>query len=129
MSVELRAEEGTNILDITLSGKLTREDYASFVPEVERLIKEHGKLRMVCRLKDFHGWTMGALWEDMKFDWRHFSDFERIAFIGDKRWEAGMATFCKPFTKATLRYFDVADAAKAVEWIHESAATTAGGAK
>ena len=119
MSVELHAETGTNVVDVTLSGKLHREDYASFVPEVERLVKEHGKVRMICRLTDFHGWTMGAVWEDIKFDWRHFSDIERVAFVGDKRWEAGMATFCKPFTRATVRYFDAADAEQAVEWIHE----------
>jgi hypothetical protein len=126
MSVELHAEAGTNIIELTLSGKLTREDYENFVPELERLIKEHGKLRMICNLKDFHGWTVSAVWEDIKFDWRHFSDIERVAFIGDKRWEAGMATFCKPFTKATVRYFDVADAANAMEWIHESVTTSAG---
>jgi hypothetical protein len=124
MSVELRAEEGSNVLEVTLSGKLTREDYEAFVPEVERLIKEHGRLRMLCHLKDFHGWTMGALWEDMKFDWRHFSDIERLALVGDKRWEAGMATFCKPFTQATVQYFDVSDESKAVNWIHEGAAAS-----
>ena len=129
MSVEVRAEEGTNVLEITLSGKVTREDYEIFVPQVERLIKEHGKLRMICRLKDFHGWTMGALWEDIKFDWRHFSDIERLALIGEKRWEAGMAAFCKPFTRATIRYFDAADAGQASEWIHERAIPVSPGAK
>jgi hypothetical protein len=129
MSVELHAEEGTNVLDITLSGKLVREDYEHFVPEVERLIQERGKLRILCRLKDFHGWTLSAMWEDIKFDWRHFSDIERVAFIGDKRWEAGMAVFCKPFTRATVRYFDAAEAVKAAEWIHEGVAETSAGAR
>ena len=27
--------------------------------------------------------------------------------IGDKKWESGMAGFCKPFTGAKIRYFDV----------------------
>ena len=122
MSVELHAEPGSNLLEVTVSGKLMREDYAKFVPEVERLLKEHGKLRMLCYLKDFHGWTLSALWEDLKFDYRHISDIERIAFVGDSRWEAGMAAFCKPFTKATVRYFDVAETSKATEWIREGAA-------
>jgi|SRR5579883_169032 len=126
MSVELHTEPGTNIVEVTLSGKLAREDYETFVPEVERMIKEHGKVRMLCRLQDFHGWTMGALWEDLKFDLRHFSDLERVAFIGDKRWEAGMAAFCKPFTRASVRYFDVKDAEKAQEWIHEETSAPAG---
>jgi hypothetical protein len=124
MSVELHAQEGTNVLEVTLSGKITREDYENFVPEVERLIKEHGKLRLLCHLKGFHGWTAGGLWEDLKFDWRHFSDIERLALVGDKRWEAGMATFCKPFTKATIQYCDVSDESKAAEWIHEGVAAS-----
>jgi hypothetical protein len=32
----------------------------------------------------------------------------------------GMATFCKPFTKATIRYFDHADAAEARKWLGEA---------
>lgn len=30
------------------------------------------------------------------------------------------ATFCKPFTKATIRYFDHADAAEARKWLREA---------
>lgn len=119
MSAELHAEAGTNVIEIALSGKLHREDYARFVPEVGRLVKEHGKVRMLVRMHDFHGWTAGALWEDIKFDLRHFSHVERVAFVGDKRWEAGMAAFCKPFTTAKIRYFDVSEADKAAEWVHE----------
>lgn len=120
MGVELHAEPGTNVLDVTVTGKLDRDDYTNFVPEVERAIKERGKLRMLCTLADFHGWTAGALWEDLKFDVKHFSDFERVAFIGDKKWEQGMAAFCKPFTSATIRYFDTSEADEARQWIHEA---------
>jgi hypothetical protein len=31
-----------------------------------------------------------------------------------------MAVFCKPFTKATVRYFDHADAAEARKWLMEA---------
>jgi hypothetical protein len=40
--------------------------------------------------------------------------------VGDKKWEHGMAMFCKPFTKATIQYFDHADAAKARKWLDEA---------
>ena len=40
--------------------------------------------------------------------------------VGDKKWQQGMATFCKPFTKATIRYFDHADAAEARKWLDEA---------
>jgi hypothetical protein len=31
-----------------------------------------------------------------------------------------MAIFCKPFTKATIRYFDHADTAGARKWLEEA---------
>ena len=116
MSVDLH-EDGT-ILAIALTGKLTKEDYERFIPEVERLIKQHGKLRMLVQLNNFHGWTACALWQDVKFDLKHFRDVERLAFVGEKAWEHGMAVFCKPFTTANIRYFDREEADQAEEWIH-----------
>ena len=72
-------------------------------------------------MQDFHGWSAGALWEDIKLDVRHFSDIERVAFVGDKKWQKGMSVFCKPFTTARIRYFDLSKLADASEWIKEPA--------
>lgn len=125
MSVELHEEAGRKILILTLSGKLTKEDYAHFSPEVEQAVKEHGKVRILVRMKDFHGWTLGAMWEDVKFDVHHFSHIERLALVGESRWEAGMAVFCKPFTTAKVKYFDESKADEADGWIHEGIAQPA----
>jgi hypothetical protein len=64
----------------------------------------------------FHGWTTGALWEDIKFDVKHFSDIERVAMVGEKKWQKGMSEFCRPFTTAKIRYFDHSEANAAREW-------------
>lgn len=117
MSVDVREETGGKTLAIKLSGKLTKEDYQTFVPEIERLIKAHGKLRLLVELVDFHGWELAALWEDIKFDMKHFGDIEKLALVGESKWEKGMATFCKPFTAAKIRYFDLAEKAKALAWL------------
>jgi hypothetical protein len=119
MAVELREEMGGKVLILNLSGKLAKEDYAHFTPEVERAVKNHGKVRLLVRMHDFHGWTVGAVWEDLKFDLHHFTDIERLALVGETRWEAGMATFCKPFTTAKVQYFDESKADEASAWIHE----------
>jgi hypothetical protein len=39
--------------------------------------------------------------------------------IGEKKWQQEMATCFKPFTKATVRYFDHAGAAEARKWLDE----------
>ena len=117
MAIQLREEAGGKVLVVSASGKLTKEDYDHFMPEVERLIKQHGRIRMLFDMHDFHGWKAGALWEDTKFAFKHYSDLERLAVVGEKAWEQGMAAFCRPFTKAELRYFDRSEADKADEWI------------
>jgi len=56
-------------------------------------------------------------WEDMKFDIKHWKDIEKLAIIGESKWEAGMAAFCKPFTSAKIKYFEQSNLEGAREWI------------
>jgi len=119
MSVQLNEENGGRVLVVHVSGKLVKADYEQFVPECERLIRQHGKLRLLFDMSDFHGWELSAAWEDFKFGIEHFADIERLAMVGDKSWQHGMAVFCKPFTRAAVRYFDHSDAAEARKWLDE----------
>ena len=98
----------------------TVADYEHFVPEFERLVGQHGKLRVLFDMTDFHGWDVGALWEDTKFAIKHFADIARIAMVGETKWQHGMATFCKPFTKATIQYFDHAQSTEARAWLDKA---------
>jgi SpoIIAA-like len=132
MPVDLHKETGGRVLVVKLTDKLTKEDYEDFIPEVERLVMDHGRLRILIQIHDFHGWTAGALWQDIsyvqsgylpyhwvKFDLKQFRDIERLALVGEKAWEHDMALFCKPFTSATIRYFDRScEADQAHAWIH-----------
>jgi len=120
MPIQFKEEDNGKILEVHVSGKLVKEDYARFVPEFVRLVKLNGKLRLLFDMSGFKGWDAGAAWEDLKFGVEHFSDIERLAMAGDKLWEKGMAVFCKPFTKATIKYFDYADIAQARKWLKEA---------
>ena len=120
MTIQLNEENGGKMLAVHVSGKLVKADYEQFVPEVERLIRQHGKLRMLFDMTDFHGWEASAAWEDFKFAVEHFADIERLAMVGEKQWQHGMATLCKPFTKAMIRYFDHDDATEARKWLSEA---------
>jgi len=120
MSIQLNEEDGGKLLVVHVSGKLAKADYEHFVPEFERLVQQYGKLRVLFDMASFHGWDAGALWEDTKFAVKHFADIEKLAMVGEKKWQKGMATFCKPFTKATIQYFDHAEAAEARKWLAEA---------
>ena len=119
MTVEMQKEFGGKVLHVRVSGKLAAEDYKEFTPEFEKLILDHGKIRVLFEMVDFHGWDAAALWEDMKLDFKHFKDIERLAMVGDKAWEEGMSFFCKPFTTAEVRYFGHHEMERARQWISE----------
>ena len=108
-----------NTLEVSLTGKLTKEAYEVLVPAVDEQIKSQGKVRILVQMHDFHGWTAGALWEDTKFDLKHWRDIERLAIVGETKWEQGMATFCKPFTTAKIKYFDHSKLEEARAWLAE----------
>jgi hypothetical protein len=117
MTVAMDERAGGQVLAVDLKGKLEKKDYELFAPEVERLIDKHGKVSVLVDLTDFDGWDAGGLWEDIKFDLKHFNDVEKIAFIGEKKWQKGMATFCKPFTTAEIRYFEPTRRQEAMDWV------------
>ena len=120
MPINLTEENGGKLLAVHVTRKLVKEDYEHFVSEFDRLVRHHGKLRVLFDMTGLQGWTAGAFWEDTKFAMHHFSDIERLAVVGEKKWQEGMATFCKPFTKATLKYFDHTDDTGARKWLAEA---------
>ncbi len=107
------------VLGFKLSGKLHDEDYKHFVPLVDAALEKHPKIRLLAQFHDVQGWDLRALWDDIKFSTTHCTKIDRIALVGEKKWEQWMATVCKPFTMAKIQYFDVAEIDAAWAWIKE----------
>jgi hypothetical protein len=96
--LEIMPESKGKVLWVRASGKLTDADYKEvFIPRLEALIKEHGKIRLLFLMEeDFQGWELGAMWDDAKFGLQHLHDFEKIAVVGAPRWvEAAMKLFAR----------------------------------
>jgi hypothetical protein len=108
------------VLGFKMSGKLHDEDYKTFVPVVDAAIGSGGKVRLLAQFNDFHGWDLHALWDDIKFSTTHCTKIERIALVGDRKWEQWMAKVCKPFTMAKIRYFDASEIDAAWKWLGEA---------
>jgi ubiquinone/menaquinone biosynthesis C-methylase UbiE len=119
MAIQLSEKNGGKILEVQVTGKLTHKDYQRFVPEFERKVLEHGKIRILFDMEDFRGWKMAALWDDLKLDVRYFSAIDKLAMVGDKKWQKWMSGFCRPFTTAEIRYFNREAAGEARLWLAE----------
>ena len=117
--IELLSDMPAHTVGVKLSGTLHDEDYKMFVPMVDAAIAEVGKTRILVWFHDFRGWDAHALWDDIAFATTHCTTIQRIAMVGEKTWEKWMGTFCKPFTMATVKVFDIADIDAARAWIAE----------
>ena len=117
--IEQLSETTGKVLAFKMSAKLHDEDYKKFVPLVDAAVAQQGKVRILALFEDFHGWDMHALWDDIKFSTTHCTKVERIALVGENKWQEWMAKVCKPFTMAKIQYFDVSQMAGAQKWIAE----------
>lgn len=109
---------GEDIILIRASGTLTKQDYESAVPELEHALglAKHS-LRIMVRLEAFKGWEIGALWQELKFDFKHLNDFGRIAIVGEGKLEEWATKLSAPFTKSEMQFFSSDREAEARKWL------------
>lgn len=119
MSVTVTPINNGPVYEVEVTDKLHKIDYEVFLPLLRSGISTHGKIRLLLHMKDFHGWDAGAFWEDLKFGIRDFNHFDRIAMVGDKKWEKAMAIVCKPFVTGTVKYFDKSEIKEARDWLQD----------
>jgi stage II sporulation SpoAA-like protein len=44
-------------------------------------------MRLLFVIRDFQGWRPDAAWEDFRVDREHGEQVERIAMVGEKKWQ------------------------------------------
>jgi hypothetical protein len=119
--LEILPESRGKIIWIRASGKLTDEDYREvFIPRLEAVLKERGKARLLFQVDhDFAGWSLGALWEDLKLDWKHKNDFERIVVVAAPRRAEVVTNLLAHLMEGEIRTMPREQLGAAWTWIQE----------
>ena len=114
----LTIERGADgVLHIVADGQLTTEDFDGFIPRFDTLAGE-GPTPMLVELGPrFSGWSLGGLWNDLKFDLKHRRQFGRIAVLGDKAWQKRMTEVSNPVFPAEMRFFQLSQRYEAEQWL------------
>lgn len=115
--LQILGQTQDNIIATKAMGKLTKSDYASLLPVLINRLQTYKKIRWYFEMENFQGWELKALWQDVKFDVQHANDFERIAMVGEKKWQEWITDLMKPFTNAEIAFFELKDRDIALEWI------------
>jgi len=115
--IEIGHKPALNLVTIRVRGELDQDDREKMIPEVENAIEQsRGALRAVVVLDNLKDWDLRALWTDLKFDARHFNDFQRIAVLGDPKLDEWGTEASALVTAADVRYFTIDEYDKAQEW-------------
>ena len=117
--LERLRESAGKVVGYKASGRLHDGDYRVMEGELSALIREHGRIRLVVVLEGFAGWEAPSAWEDFRFGMENNCAFERVAVVGESRWQAFLSSVAKPFIRGAFKYFKQAEIVEAWEWARD----------
>lgn len=121
---EIKKLSSGNVVAMTLSGKLTHEDYVEIVPFLAKIIKKYKKIRILIELNNFEGWAGIATLDDIVFVFRYSAYIERMAFLIHAQQNKLALLLERPFGRAfgsNVKYFHEQYEKEAWEWVCDGA--------
>ena len=109
------------ILTITVSGMLTQSELTQAQQSMADIIRAHGKIRILVLAGDFAGWESGGAWDDFSFQEAFDPYIEKMAIVGDTRWEDLTLIFvAKGLRRFPIEYFASDERDLAQAWLKAS---------
>ena len=109
------------VLSLKVSGKLTQAEFAAAQKAAGEIIGKQGKVRILVLAENFAGWERGGQWGDFSFQAEHDANIERMAIVGDRKWEDLALMFtAEGLRKFPIEYFEPAQLAAARAWLAEN---------
>jgi hypothetical protein len=105
-----------NVVGYKISGTMTKEDYATLDPAVDAVIDEYGSINLLLDLTEFRWEKVNAWSTDLAFGKKYKDKIEKMALVGNKKWEKAMATAAQPFYAKAIQYFETDD--DAWDWLN-----------
>ena len=115
--LQLLEETKGDLVALRVSGHVDRNDYEIMLPLLEEKIKQYGKISVYAELQDLEDISFKALWEDLKFDFKHAADFKKAALVGEQNWLDWLVIASSPFTSAKVKHFTLDQRLQALDWI------------
>lgn len=117
LSIGLERADETFFLTLKVVGKLTHEDYLVITPMIDSALEgiTHPTINALIDGVDFSGWELRAAWDDFRLGVKHGREFEKIAIIGNKKWQEHTAKIGSWFMSGEVRYFE--KKSEALDWL------------
>lgn len=107
----------TRTFELTVSGKVTMEDFDALSVPLEAFARTHGKIKLLEIIKDFQGFDPGMLWRGAKFDLRIIPQISHCAVVSDMGWISPLTKAAGAIINTQLRTFDLGEEEEARAWL------------
>lgn len=108
-------EHQDRVVKVSIFGEFTLADYKQLEDAVVYKLKFQGKVNLLVDLRDMANFTLDMAWEDVRFNWQHAHDFEKVAVVADGRLVAWSAWLARAFLDAEMQVFENYDLAS--DWV------------
>lgn len=105
-------------LGIRFSGKVSQTEYQEILDTLRDKIKEAGEIDVLADFSDLDQFTLGSLWEDLKFDLSHFREVRNFAVVGDNKIHKLIGSLSGPFVSGEAKFFPKDKIDEAARWVH-----------
>ena len=110
--------ETDNIYVLRISGTLLRSEFGGAQDKTVGDIGAGVKPRILAILENFEGWEQSPAWSDLDFRYGHSNDIEKIAIVGEPRFEQAALAFAGAgFRNAPVKFFPDSQLAEARAWL------------
>lgn len=119
MTLELLSLETPRSIGMKIHGMITGDDLDRAIVSMETMLKSaDGKLRVYVEVEEFSGMSPAALFKDLRFGLRHFSDVEKEAIVSDVSWLKALTKVSdRLFPSIEVAHFAPADRQVALDWL------------
>jgi hypothetical protein len=106
-------------LSLKAIGKLTHEDYKTITPMIDSALEgvKDPKVKAFFDGTELEGWELRAAWDDFKLGLKHGGEFDKIAILGNKKWQEYTSKIGSWFVSGEVQYFE--DETEALAWLQE----------
>jgi len=121
MTLTYSEDDSTKTATITVSGKITRDDYDAVMAPIQAFIDKHGSINFIEVIESLSGFEPSIIWPGLKFDMANLKHIKRVAVVSDLGWISPFTKAAGYFMSTKLRMFDLSELDEARDWVKSSA--------
>ena len=108
---------GTSIVEAHLDGEVQTAEMEALRSEIDTVLEEHGKLRLLFVYEGLGGTDPQAIWQDLKLEVKVVNDIERMAVVSEKGWFGDLAGLLNSVMSMEVETFETGRREEALRWL------------